>query len=264
MTKSTILRWSGSKAKLLTKLTALAPTQFNRYVEPFAGSACVFFALKPARAILGDLNSEVTDIYRAIQIDPIALSDALESIPKTRESYYSIRAQDPSSLSLIKRSARLIFLMKACFNGVYRKNKAGAFNVPMGDKIYALPSRDQLENANALLAGSNIITGDFSETLSRSEPGDWIYMDPPYPQNGRYRGEYGYAARFDEGALARLITEAKDYGKNGRLISISYVDDARLVQELEGWKIHRLSARRSVSGEVSSRTIASEIVATNF
>ncbi|GGC96347.1 hypothetical protein GCM10011396_49670 [Undibacterium terreum] len=122
----------------------LAPPKYERYIEPFAGSASLYFELMPIQAIVADVNPCVIDVYQAIKSDADAVSDMLDSIPRTREAYYSLRALSPISLTIEQRAARLIFLMKACFNGVYRTNRRGQFNVPMGDKIYALPSRDEL------------------------------------------------------------------------------------------------------------------------
>lgn len=264
MSKSSILRWSGSKAKLIPELKRLRPATFARYIEPFAGSASLFFAVTPRRAILGDLNPHVMAVYRAIGEDPNAVADVLASIPLTGDAYYVLRALDPSTLSLFERAARLIFLMKACFNGVYRTNRQGHFNVPMGNRVYALPTREELVLAQRLIAGTQLLDGDFRETIAHSQPNDWIYMDPPYRQPGRYRGEYGYAAEFSQDALNVLIDRAKELAAAGRLIMLSYAYDERVIAALPRWSVHRVSTVRTVASAAGARREARELILTSY
>lgn len=259
---ASILRWSGSKAKLIPSLVDAAPAKFEKYIEPFAGSACLYFVKKPQNAILGDANSSVIDVYRCIAVNPHALADLLESIPKTPNAYYTLRSLDPDGLTLPERAARLIFLMKACFNGVYRTNKQGKFNVPMGNRVYALPSREQLLKVQKLLKGAKLISGDFSETTSHAHSGDWIYLDPPYRQLGRNRGEYGTI--FGSEAMTRLISEARRLADIGGLVTISFTEDDELISKLPGWSLSRVNARRTVSAMTSARKIANEIILTSY
>lgn len=233
-------------------------------MEPFAGSATLFFEVQPEESILGDINTCVIDMYRAIQQDATGVADTLDGIPKTIESFYTLRAISPGDLSLVQRAARLIFLMKSCFNGVYRTNKLGKFNVPMGDKIYALPSREELLSAQALLKGSQLMNADFETTLAGCESGDWIYLDPPYKGPGRYRGEYGYNAEFCAGSMASFVQSVRRLNDKGCLITISYSLDETLIQELSGWHVTQVNAKRSVAGASSKRAIAREIIIRNF
>ncbi|MFC7207600.1 DNA adenine methylase [Comamonas endophytica] len=133
---TSILRWAGSKRRILPELRSIAPLDFGRYLEPFAGSAVLFFEILPARAVLGDLNPEIFATYSAIRDNPLDVLYYLSSIPQTSEAYYTLRAVDPSSLTRVQRAARLIYLMKSCFNGVYRTNRQGIFNVPLGSKFF--------------------------------------------------------------------------------------------------------------------------------
>ena len=259
-----ILRWSGSKAKLIPDLRRLRPKKFNRYVEPFVGSACLFFDVAPKRSILADINPSVIDVYKAISADAHGVADALESIPPTADAFYTLRAIDPESLALTYRAARLIFLMKACFNGVYRTNRKGQFNVPMGSRVYALPSRADLLRAASLLQGSTLLAGDFRNTTSQCQEGDWIYMDPPYRQAGRYRGEYGYAAEFDDGAFEEFTALAANLATQGVSVMVSYQYDDRLIRALPGWSVHRVSPRRTVAGKVAARLSAPELIMTSY
>lgn len=264
MKNLSVLRWAGSKAKLIPDLAAIAPTKYNRYIEPFAGSACLLFSLQPNRAILGDINPEVINLYEAIKVDPEGVFIDLTSIPRTPEAYYQLRAIRPNQITTTQRAARLIFLMKACFNGVYRTNRKGEFNVPMGDRVYALPSLEDISRVHAQLLRTELVLGDFSKTIQQSSPGDWIYMDPPYRSSGRYRGEYGYAADFRKEELALLIASAKRLAAQGTSITISYSHDDALIDALPGWTVHRVSAYRTVAGNATVRGRAAELILTNY
>lgn len=233
-------------------------------MEPFAGSACLYFSLKPAKAILGDINPEVINLYDAVKSDPAGVSDALESIPKTRDAYYTLRAIKPCDMSQSQRAARLIFLMKACFNGVYRTNRSGVFNVPMGDRVYGLPSKEDLLRSQSQLHHTHLVLGDFSKTLELTKPGDWIYMDPPYRSSGRYRGEYGLSTDFQAKGLSALVAHAKKLSSSGRLLTISYSYDEALIDSLAGWYVHRVSTARTVAGNVAVRGKTAELILTNY
>jgi DNA adenine methylase len=262
--KTSILRWSGSKTKLLPDLRRLAPIKYERYIEPFAGSASLFFEIEPKIAILGDINTCVIDMYRAIQENPDGVADTLYGIPKSSEAYYTLRAILPNELTLEQRAARLIFLMKSCFNGVYRTNKIGKFNVPMGDKIYSLPTREELRSAQSILKGAQLMNKGFESTLEFCRKGDWIYLDPPYRTLGRYRGEYGYSAKFCDGSIESFLDTVKRLSNSGCLVTISYCYDESFIQSLSGWHITSVNAARSVAGQSSKRTIAREIILRNF
>jgi len=261
---TSILRWSGSKAKLLHHLVDRAPPSYRRYVEPFAGSACLFFNLRPNTALLGDINREVIAVYRAIQSAPHRIATLLESIPHTRDAYSSLRATHPSTLSDEERAARLIFLMKACFNGVYRTNRKGEFNVPMGNRVYALPSLPALLEAQRLLTNTTLIAGDFSQTLAATEAGDWVYLDPPYQSSKRYRGEFGYGARFQGDAVDRLVLDMRRMADAGRHVMLSHSFDEDLKSRLTGWYVHEVQTLRTVSGKGARRAVARELIATSY
>ncbi|MBK7956449.1 MAG: Dam family site-specific DNA-(adenine-N6)-methyltransferase [Candidatus Accumulibacter sp.] len=264
MKKQTILRWAGSKAKLIPDLLRLAPANFCQYVEPFAGSACLFFALKPKQAVLGDINAQVIDVYRAVHSDPHGVADALDSIPHTAEAYYQMRSINPSDLNLTQRAARIIFLMKACFNGVYRTNLRGEFNVPMGDRVYALPSRESLVETHQLLQCADLVVGDFRLTLDLCQAGDWVYMDPPYRTTSRYRGEYGHEGRFGDPEMQCLVDIARRLVSRGVRVTMSYLYDEDLVHALEDWHLHEVPTARTVASRTRFRMNAPEIILTSY
>lgn len=261
---ASLLRWAGSKAKLLPDLKRVAPREYQRYIEPFAGSACLFFAIEPHRAILGDINPELANLYNAIKTSPQEVYEALTGIPANADGYYRLRAVDPHCITNSQRAARLIFLMKACFNGVYRTNMRGEFNVPMGNRVYALPTLQELIRASVQMQNAEILLGDYAKTIELSAPGDWIYLDPPYRNAARYRGEYGYAADFNKDHMTLFIERARRLADNGRFVTVSYYYDEGLIASFPGWFVHRASARRSVAGNTRSRGRVAELILTSY
>jgi len=133
------LRWAGSKRRLLPNLLELVPEAYDRYIEPFVGSGCLFFALKPDSAILGDINGALMEVYSTVHKHPRLVSRAVHRIKRTPEQYYMLRDEGPGLLPPIQRVARFIFLNRNCFNGIYRTNKEGKFNVPFGSRTGQLP-----------------------------------------------------------------------------------------------------------------------------
>lgn len=127
-----VFRWAGSKRQLVPTLIANAPDDFGAYIEPFAGSACLFFALQPERAVLGDFNTALIGAYRVIATAPRAVARALSAMPTDPAFYYELRSRDAALLSRVERAARFIYLNRFSFNGVYRTNLQGGFNVPRG------------------------------------------------------------------------------------------------------------------------------------
>lgn len=259
-----VLRWAGSKRKILTELRQNMPNHIDRYIEPFAGSAVLFFDAKPKLATIGDINPEVTSTYQAIKTEPEEVTKFLESIPRSQEAYYELRKIDPTGLTPAQRAARLIFLMKSCFNGVYRTNKSGAFNVPFGGKIYAIPESKDILRASALLKNTTIILGDFKKSIASAKSGDFVYLDPPYSDSIRFRGEYGYEGSFLSDEMDRLINACKELDSKGVKVLLSFKQCEKICESLAGWNIKKFEVARSVAGFTDSRRKAAEILASNY
>jgi DNA adenine methylase len=249
---------------VLTELRKQSPTSFQRYFEPFAGSAVLFFDLMPQTAVLGDLNPEVISTYEAIRDEPEEVCLYLYSIPKTTDAYYSLRGLAPDCLSNAQRAARLIFLMKACFNGVYRTNQQGKFNVPLGNKFFALPTQAAISEASNALRKVDLIRGDFQCAVQGAMDGDFVYLDPPYSDGSRFRGEYSYQGSFQAPDQQRLVSTCHDLTNKGVKVLLSFKECDALRSSLAGWTLTRLNVSRSVAGFAHARRSASEIMARNF
>ncbi|ABE45261.1 DNA adenine methylase [Polaromonas sp. JS666] len=259
-----VLRWAGSKRRITPILSAYAPPKYERYFEPFVGSGALFFCLRPPLAFIGDVNPEVTSTYQALKDAPSQVAQHLTEIPKTKDAYLLLRQLRPADLTTAQRAARLIFLMKSCFNGVYRTNASGQFNVPFGSTIYKLPTSEELQSVSDALKLTQVRTGDYKSWLDIAGVGDFIYLDPPYSCSSRYRGEYGYDAIFGDVQLEELLTCCKALQNRGAKVMLSYKNNKQVVNALKDWRILNLAVPRSVNANSMGRTPAAEILAMNY
>ena len=180
-----LLKWAGGKTQLLGEIIPKIPQNYSRYIEPFFGGGAVFFSLRPEKAIIADNNPELINLYRTVADNVDGVIAQLRHYENTEESFYAVRAQDWTKLSCTEASARTIFLNKTCYNGLYRVNKSGQFNVPFGGyKNPKITDEVSLFAASAILRKSTIICGDYKRVLQENaQPGDFIFLDPPLSAN---------------------------------------------------------------------------------
>ncbi len=189
-----LFRWAGSKAKILPKLEAFWSPKYARYVEPFAGSASLYFRLAPNMAILNDINTELIHSYKYVRQQPEAISDGLRRLTKSKKTYLRLRGLRAADLNKIDRAARFIYLNRYCFNGLYRTNSRGQFNVPYAPEGSGrLPSKKRLLAAAKMLTGAKLFSKDFEDVIETYVgENDFVYLDPPYAvENRRVFRQYG-------------------------------------------------------------------------
>ena len=181
------LRWAGSKRRLLPTLQEFWTPKHTRYIEPFVGSACLFFAIKPPKAVLGDLNPELIATYIEIKYRISAVLKELKKLkPTNKHEYKRLRSIDIATMTPSARAARFIYLNRFCFNGIYRTNLQGQFNVPYsGDRCGNLPKDEAFKRCSTRLRQARLVNGDFESVLKHAVKGDLIYMDPPYAVRAR-------------------------------------------------------------------------------
>jgi DNA adenine methylase len=259
------LRWAGSKRKSLRAILSLVPQSFDRYIEPFAGSACLFFALMPRKAILGDINVELINVYRTIIT---SLPDVLENLKQLNNSedvYYHIRSLDTSRLSSVERAARFIYLNRFCFNGLYRTNKKGHFNVPYGgDRSGQLPSADTLYLCAQALKKASFVAGNFDKTLKKARPNDFIYLDPPYCiKDRRIFNEYSHF-NFGEAELGLLRQHLVTLDQRGIPFLVSYGASQEAKYLAAGFRYREIDVRRQIAGFSGNRRNSREFIITNY
>lgn len=262
---SAFLRWAGSKRKLLSTLTDVIPQSFDRYIEPFAGSACLFFELQPKKAILGDINEELTNTYYELKADAEAVIRSLSRFRPNEQEYYRIRSLDPSKLLGPRRAARFIYLNRFCFNGLYRTNKNGQFNVPYGAyRSGALPSSDTLRSSAASLKKTIIITGSFEKTLQKVKSGDFVYLDPPYCIRARrVFNEYSHF-NFGSEELKRLRFHLQRLNKMGVPFLVSYGVSNEARELAKGFHYREVLVQRQIAGFAAKRRKNKELLITNY
>ena len=259
------LKWAGGKRTLIPDITRLLPTTVSTYWEPFLGGGAVFFALegKVNQAFLSDVNTELALAYRVVQNRPEELIDRLrfhEARHQKNNYYYRVRKMTHSK-DPVDVAARFIYLNKTCYNGLYRVNKDGKFNVPRGKYINPLICDEHnIRSASKALGKATVLIGDFAKV----EPGehDFIYCDPPY--DGTF-ASYD-AGGFGEKEQTRLRDAALKWCKIGAAVMISNADTPLIRSLYSGspFTLHRVSAPRPINCNGSGRGPAAELLITTY
>ena len=263
MTKKTIIRWAGSKRKLIPFLLENTPNNFKRYVEPFCGSACLFFELNPKSAFLSDINSELINALKKLKTRK-TIRDQLVLLPNNDKTYYEMRAKDPKNLNSFERAIRFLYLNRYCFNGVYRTNSAGQFNVPRGNRTGDFPSEEVFRETRKILKNATLDILDYKDCISLVEKDDFVYLDPPYAKSQKFTGEYGVGS-FNSIQIPDLVEKLQDMDRIGAKFLFSYRDGDDIREAIPGnFYIKEVSVNRHISGFKTSWTNAKEIIIKNY
>lgn len=248
------------------------PAEFNVYHEPFVGSGALFFCLyrerKIRHAVLADLNAELVDTYLAIRDHVSQVIELLAEFPHDKAFYYALRDRDPWQLSLPERAARMIYLNKTGYNGLYRVNRQGKFNVPFGR--YASPpylDRENLLAVSQSLQSVDILCASFETILDRAAPQDWVYFDPPYMPVSPTAHFTSYQANgFGLSDQERLRDVCVELSKNRVYVTLSNSDTGviRTLYDLPGFAVHQVLANRAINCNGTGRGKISELIITNF
>jgi DNA adenine methylase len=232
-------------------------------VEPFAGSACLFFELAPKAAVLGDSNKELMEVYRVVRDEPERLYQRLCRVRRNLTTYYRWRRLKPERLDRETRALRFLYLNRNCFNGIYRTNMDGEFNVPMGTRLGEYFSKEDLLACSKLLQGTTLVTGDFVKTLQRVKAGDFVYLDPPYAvKSRRIFKEYGKKT-FDSADIPRLSESLTAIVQKNADFLVSYADCTESRAVALNWYSVRLPIRRHIAGFAGDRKKAYEWLISN-
>lgn len=259
-----MLRWAGSKRQLIPELAKYWDPNFNRYVEPFAGSARLFFHLAPRKALLGDINDELIGMYLHLRQNCVGVHRTLKDFEVGKRAYRRIRKLDPSCLTKNQRAARLIYLNHYCFNGLYRTNKLGRFNVPYGGgKAGPLPTLTSLKQHARLLRKASLKSGDFECVLQMVQPGDFVYLDPPFSISGRRMFHQYDATAFGIDDLRRLRGWMESLDGLNVSFLVSFTDSEEGGYLSRGFHTHRVEVRRSIAGFALKRVRATELLISN-
>ena len=260
------LRWAGSKRKLLSRLAPYWGNGHTRYIEPFMGSAAFFYAVNPSLAILSDINADLVSTFVSVRDDPRAVYNRLLDIPRGKRSYNRLRKQVPTCLDPLDRAARFIFLNRFCFNGIYRTNAKGAFNVPYAkSKTGDIPPWDTFLAAAQPLQSAVIVCADFEEVVSNNvREGDFVYLDPPYAvRNRRVFRQYD-PQTFGLDDLKRMDQTLQLIHKRNAKFVLSYAYSPESIEYFQNWERRKVFTQRNVSGFAKHRRMAAELIVTNI
>jgi DNA adenine methylase len=231
------LRYPGGKQRMLAFLLPLLPTRDEidgRYFEPFLGGGAVFFSINPKTAVLSDKNNELINLYQSLRLNPDKVWGYFEAFPDTKEAYYSIRSKATGSREF--RAARTLYLNRTCFKGMWRYNASGMFNVGYGgqERRWAI-SQKSLHLVSDTLSNVTLLNEDFEEVIRTAQPGDFIFLDPPYKpgakemDDGHY--QYGCFSYKDQVRLANVLREATKRSVKWAMTTSSHPDILRLYAE---------------------------------
>ncbi|MBL7487814.1 Dam family site-specific DNA-(adenine-N6)-methyltransferase [Frankia sp. AgB1.9] len=243
------LKWAGGKTRYAGTLVALAPEFSGTYREPFLGSGAVFFELRPARAVLSDANGELVVCFQQVLQQPRELMALLDTMPNTAEYFERTRRRDPAELSELERAARVIYLNKTSFRGLWRVNRKGEFNTPYGAYDRPYYNRETLSRAAEALSGAAVAETDFETAVDAAEAGDWVFLDPPYVPLGGWADFKRYTAgQFGAQDHVRLCAAMRRADRRGVHLMLTN-SDTDFVRELFGPHFHelRLPTRRDIN-----------------
>lgn len=267
-----MLKWAGGKARLLEQYAPHFPRRYRNYFEPFAGSAAVFFHLRPdprkRRVRLSDTNQELIHFYRVLTSDPDGLIERLREHQErhNRDHYYAVRASHPEELDPVERAARLLYLNRTCYNGLYRVNSRGQFNVPMGR--YRRPSilqEGRLRAASRSLQGVELATEPFEAVLDHADKDDLVYFDPPYHPLSTTSSFTSYTSgNFTEEDQQRLAAVYCELARRGVKVLLSNSDTPLVHRLYRDFRRIPVQASRPINSQADRRGRITELLITNL
>ncbi len=260
---SPFIKWAGGKRWFISNYQYLLPKEFNRYIEPFLGGGAVFFYLQPQKAIISDINKELIITYKAIKKNWKIVLQYLQIHKENhcKDYYYEQRKLQYTDEYQI--AARLIYLNRTCFNGIYRVNKDGKFNVPIGTNDSVIYDTDDFESVMKVLKSANIFNDDFVKTIGKSREGDFIFADPPYTVRHNTNGFLQYNEKIfswsDQLRLAQSLNRAKNRGVKIVSTNANHPSVVELY-EANNFEIIEVSRYSSISADPKNRKQYGEII----
>ncbi|HEM7769504.1 DNA adenine methylase [Acinetobacter baumannii] len=261
------LKWAGGKRWFVNKHLSLLPQKFNTYIEPFLGSGALFFNIQPTHAIINDVNPKLIEVYKAIKIDPLGIENRLKVHHEkhSKEYYYYIRSLNLENS--LDEAAKFIYLNRTCFNGIYRVNLKGEFNVPIGTKDQVLLECDNFQKVSECLQNVDIYSGDFERIIDMANEGDFLFIDPPYTVSHNNNGFIKYNENlFSWDDQIRLHQSLKRAHKRKVKILCTNANHQSIhdLYKEKYFQKHIVSRYSAISGKRSARNQYEEIVIRNY
>lgn len=261
--ENTFLKWAGGKNWFVKHQSHRLPNQYNRYIDPFLGGGSVFFHMEPEEAILSDVNGELISTYRAIQQDWERLDRKLRVYARRHNEnyYYEVRGKRPREITSI--AARMIYLNRTCFNGIYRVNRKGEFNVPRGSKNSVITGLEEFEQRSRLLQNADIRCCDFEDTINEAQEDDFLFCDPPYAIQEE-QNFVGYTQNLfnweDQIRLANALERARQRNVKILMTNVDHASVRALYENREGFVLDEVSRYSSISGKSDGRKQYLELI----
>lgn len=267
-------KWTGGKRQLLPTLKELMPDTFNTYYEPFIGGGALFFDISPSKAIINDFNEELINCYIQIKQNPEQIIELLVKHQEnnTKDYYLNIRSMDRDEriikMSNVERAARILYMLRVNFNGLYRVNSKNQFNVPYGQyknsKVVdakLLTQISQYLNSNDI----TILSGDFEDAISTAKKGDFVYFDPPYMPISKTSEFTSYTNEgFSFKEQVRLKETFQKLNDNGVFVMLSNSNHDIIKELYQSFNIHKVEVTRTNGATKSSRGKVKELIITNY
>jgi DNA adenine methylase len=256
------LKWAGGKRWLVQQRPDLFPAEFRRYFEPFLGGGAVYFHLSPKRAVLADKNAELIECYEIVRNRADDLLDALKvhQMRHSRAHYYLVRATVPCCE--VERAARFLYLNRTCFNGLYRVNRNGTFNVPLGTKDSVLLGSDNFGAWSKTLNGASLVASDFEPIIDKAKQGDLVFADPPYTTRHNLNGFIKYNEHLfswdDQVRLAKSLLRASKRGAYVVATNADHADVRQLYRR--DFRLLRVKRNSLIASSSRFRGDATELV----
>lgn len=246
------LRWAGGKQWIAQRLARLIPKNIGTYCAPFLGGGSLFFATNPRKAVLGDLNCRLVNTYVVLRDHPEALISILSQWKNEQEVYYEVRGKEFEDRTW--QAARLVYLNKTCWNGLYRVNQKGKFNVPYGHHQRDVFNADHLLEVSERMRNTELVCSDFGETVKSAAAGDFVYLDPPYTTLHSGNGFRRYNEKlFTWQDQIRLAEVASDLVARGCLVVVSNADSQEILDLYPSFYYQRVSRHSVLAANSNSR-----------
>lgn len=256
------LKWAGGKRWLVNRHRWLFPETVESLIEPFLGSGAVFFALQPAKALLSDKNADLIQFYRVLKEKPLAIQELMKAhqARHSKEHYYRVRSYSP--LDEIERAARFLYLNRSCFNGIYRVNRNGYFNVPKGTKERVYFEEENFELYSLILKSASLCVCGFGDSIKKSKEGDFLFVDPPYTVKHNNNGFVKYNeilfAWKDQVQLKHDLLRAAERGVKILMTNAYHESILDLYEDIG--VLHELGRESVIGGGNQYRSLTSECV----
>jgi len=258
------LRWAGGKRWLARMMGGLLPSSFKTYFEPFLGSGAIFFSLQPGGARLSDSNQNLIKAYELVRDSPGALITRLEGFSYTPKEYYRVRSSTPGAI--VDQSARFLYLNRTCWNGLYRVDRTGEFNVPYGRRG-AFHERDasRIRAASEVLRTSTLRCEDFEVALSRVRPGDFAFVDPPYTVTHGENGFLLYNERiFSWADQERLASALEAVDRRGGFFLLTNANHRSVRALYKSFANYSLRRNSILAANPKNRRVVTELLVANY